>query len=115
MADLRNRASEMTLSSSLKQPKLPSGTHKSKYADYLAPGMSQENTSYLMDETQALLAKDSHGNEIDIKVEQSHDLDKVERRAREIILVQKRMDVIGSIPSVPLKLHTEKLYLMQQR
>ena len=105
MADLRNRASEMTLSSSLKQPKLPSGTHKSKYADYLAPGMSQENTSYLMDETQALLAKDSHGNEIDIKVEQSHDLDKVERRAREIILVQQRMDVIGSIPSVPLKLH----------
>ena len=46
----------MTLSSSLKQPKLPSETHKSKYADYLAPGMSQENTSYLMTSALATLS-----------------------------------------------------------
>jgi len=49
LAHLSNRATEMTLSSSLKQPKPPSETHKSKYADYLAPGISQENTDYLLE------------------------------------------------------------------
>jgi hypothetical protein len=105
LAHLRNRASEMTLSSSLKQPKPPSETHKSKYADYLAPDSTQENTDYLMGETQALLAIDRKGGEIDIKVEQSHDQDKVKKGAREIVFVRKSMNVIGTIPSVPLKLH----------